>query len=336
MKTVFFDIQPYEKTFFEGFKDEAFEKIYIKEPIDEHYEVNSQIGDAQILSVFITSTLTKEVLSKFTNLIFILTRSVGFSHIDLNYCKEHNIFVFNTPHYGDYTVAEYTFGILLATVRNIEKGARGLKKDSIDMQEYTGIELFDKTIGVIGAGSIGKNVLDIAKGFKMKTLAYDPYPYGDYNFCPLDELIKNSDIISINAPLTENNHHLINRETISKMKDGVIITNAARGEIIDTQALLEGLLSKKIAYAALDVVECEEILCSKSSECAKLNNIKENCLEKFYLNQKLLALPNVTITPHMAYNTKEATERILKMTGENIISCINFNINTGAKNLVLL
>ena len=336
MKTVFFDIQPYEEKFLKKAVEKHFEAKFINSPLDINYKIQDEIKDAEILSVFITSTLSSDVLEKFPNLKFILTRSVGFSHIDLNYCKEHNIFVFNTPHYGDSTVAEFTFGILLSVIRNIEKGAQGVKKDKIEMEKYTGIELFNKTMGVIGAGSIGKNVLDIAKGFKMKTLAYDPYPSGDYNFCPLDELIKNSDIISINAPLTENNRHLINRETISKMKDGVIITNAARGEIIDTQALLEGLLSKKIAYAALDVVECEEILCSKSSECAKLNNIKENCLEKFYLNQKLLALSNVTITPHMAYNTKEATERILKMTGENIISCINFNINTGAKNLVLL
>lgn len=336
MKTVFFDIQPYEKTFFESFKDEAFEKIYIKEPIDEHYEVNSQIGEAQVLSVFITSTLTKEVLSKFANLKFILTRSVGFSHIDLNYCKEHNIFVFNTPHYGDSTVAEFTFGILLSVIRNIEKGAQGVKKDKIEMEKYTGIELFNKTMGVIGAGSIGKNVLDIAKGFKMKTLAYDPYPSGDYNFCSLEDLIKNSDVISINSPLTKDNYHLVNKQTISKMKDGVIIVNAARGEIIDTEALLDGLLSKKIAYAALDVVECEEILCSENKNCTKLDNIKENCLEKFYLNQKLLTLPNVIITPHMAYNTKEATQRILNMTKENMASCLNFDSNTGAKNLVLL
>ena len=146
------------------------------------------------------------------------------------------------------------------------------------MEKYTGIELFNKTMGVIGAGSIGKNVLDIAKGFKMKTLAYDPYPSGDYNFCSLEDLIKNSDVISINSPLTKDNYHLVNKQTISKMKDGVIIVNAARGEIIDTEALLDGLLSKKIAYAALDVVECEEILCSENKNCTKLDNIKEKCL----------------------------------------------------------
>ena len=120
------------------------------------------------------------------------------------------------------------------------------------------------------------------------------------------------------------------------MKDGVIIVNVARGEIIDTQALYEALLSKKVAYAALDVIECEEILCTENQKCKDLQNIKDFCLEKFYINQKLLKLPNVIITPHMAYNTKEAIERILFMTEENLMSCLNFNPKTGAKNVILL
>ena len=276
------------------------------------------------------------MLKKFPKLRFILTRSVGYSHIDTKYCKEHEIYIFNTPHYGDYTVAEYTFAILLYTARRIGKAQNDVKINDIMMNDYTGVELFNKTIGVIGAGSIGKNVLDIAKGFRMNTLAYDIYQSGDYNYCTLDELFKNSDIISINAPLTKDNYHLINKETISKMKDGVIIVNVARGEIIDTEALFEALLNKKVSYAALDVIECEEILCTENQKCMGLENIKEACLEKFYINQKLLNLPNVTITPHMAYNTKEAIERILYMTKENLLSCLNFDTMTGAKNLVLL
>ena len=204
------------------------------------------------------------------------------------------------------------------------------------MNDYIGVELFNKTIGVIGAGSIGRKFLDIGKGFKMNTLAYDLYQNGDYNYCSLDELIQKSDIISINSPLTTQTYHLINKDTIAKMKDGVIIVNVARGEIIDTQALYEALLGKKDAYAALDVIGCEEILCTENQKCKDLQNIKDFCLEKFYINQKLLKLPNVTITPHMAYNTKEAIERILFMTEENLMSCLNFNPKTGAKNVILL
>ncbi len=336
MKTVFFDVQPYEEEFLKKAVEKNFDASFISAPLDENYEINKDINDAEILSVFITSTLSENVLKKFPKLKFILTRSVGFSHIDMKYCKEHEIYAFNTPHYGDYTVAEYVFALLLYTTRKIGKAQNDVKTDDIIMNEYTGVELFNKTIGVIGAGSIGKNVLDIAKGFRMNTLAYDLYQKGDYNYCTLDELFKKSDIISINSPLTKQTHHLINKETISKMKDGVIIVNVARGEIIDTEALYEALLSKKVAYAALDVIECEEILCTENQKCKGLENIKEACLEKFYINQKLLKLPNVTITPHMAYNTKEAIERILYMTEENLRSCLNFNPKTGAKNLILL
>ena len=336
MKTVFFDVQPYEEEFLKKAVEKNFDATFISAPLDENYEINKDINDAEILSVFITSTLSENVLKKFPKLKFILTRSVGFSHIDMKYCKEHEIYAFNTPHYGDYTVAEYVFALLLYTARKIGEAQNDVKTDDIIMNEYTGVELFNKTIGVIGAGSIGKNVLDIAKGFRMNTLAYDLYQKGDYNYCTLDELFKKSDIISINSPLTKQTHHLINKETISKMKNGVIIVNVARGEIIDTEALYEALLNKKIAYAALDVIECEEILCTENQKCKGLENIKEACLEKFYINQKLLKLPNVTITPHMAYNTKEAIERILYMTEENLRSCLNFNPKTGAKNLILL
>ena len=337
MKAVFFDTQPYEKDFLLKNIPEGYTYALIKEPLNRDYPLNNEISDTELISVFITSNLDKEVLERFKNLKFILTRSVGFSHIDLEWCKEKGIFVFNTPHYGDYTVAEYTFGLLIYTIRNMGRGAAGVKTDEINMNSYTGVELFSKTLGVIGAGSIGRNVLDIAHGFKMETLAYDPNPQDEkYNYTSLDNLFEKSDVISINSPLTDETYHLINKNTIEKMKDGVIIVNAARGEIIDTEALYEALLSKKIAYAALDVIECEEILCTHSKNCTKVENIKEECLEKFYLNQKLLKLPNVTITPHMAYNTKEAVERILEMTKENLISCLNFNSDSGAKNLVLL
>lgn len=334
MKAIFFDVQPYEEEFLKENIPEGIEPILIKDSLNPSYEPADEIKDAEIISVFVSSTLNDKVLEKFPKLKYILARSVGHSHINLKYCKEHGIKVFNTPHYGDYTVAEYVFGILLDTIRNIGQGARGVKNDKIKMDKYTGVELFNKTLGVIGAGSIGKNVLDIAKGFKMKTLAYDPYPDNKYNYVDLDTLFKESDIISINSPLNEKTRHLINKETIDKMKDGVIIVNAARGEIIDTKALYEALLSGKIAYAALDVIECEEILCTEDKKCTGLDNIKEICLEKFYLNQKLMQLPNVIITPHMAYNTKEAINRILEMTKENLDSCLNFD--SGAKNLVLL
>ena len=251
---------------------------------------------------------------KFANLKFILTRSVGFSHIDLNYCKEHNIFVFNTPHYGDSTVAEFTFGILLSVIRNIEKGAQGVKKDKIEMEKYTGIELFNKTMGVIGAGSIGKNVLDIAKGFKMKTLAYDPYPSGDYNFCPLEDLIKNSDVISINSPLTKDNYHLVNKQTISKMKDGVVIVNTARSELTNIQDLIEGIETQKIGALALDVFDNEDEIYHHYFSTDIIKN-----RDMAYLRQ----FPNVILTQHMAFFTDSAVNEMIINSLNNLLDFYN-------------
>ena len=337
MKAVFFDVQSYEENYLHNNIPKDYSYIFIKESLNSHFALSEEIKDAEVLSVFISSDLNENVLKNFPKLKYILTRSVGFSHICLEYCKKNNIYVFNTPHYGDNTVAEYTFGALLYTIRHLGRAIEDVKEDKINMNRYIGTELFSKTLGVIGAGSIGKNVLDIAQGFKMKTLAYDPYSSDNYyTYTTLDNLLASSDVISINSPLTKDNHHLINKENIAKMKQGAIIVNAARGEIIDTEALYEALLEEKISYVALDVMECEEILCSENKKCQGLENLKEICLEKYYLNQKLLKLPNVTITPHMAYNTKEAIGRILAMTIENLISCLNFSPDSGAKNLVLL
>lgn len=334
MKIAFFDIQPIEEKFLKAKIPSSIECFYFKETLDIRRHLDENVKNVEIISVFTSSILTSGVLEKFPNLKFILTRSVGYSHIDINWCKKHNVFVFNTPHYGDFTVSEYVFGILLNTVRKIEAGANDVKKGIIKQEKYMGFELFNKTLGVIGVGAIGKRVLEIAKGFKMKTLAYDPNMCDIENYTTLDDIFKNSDIISINAPLVDETFHLIDEKAILKMKEGVIIVNCARGEIINTEALYNGLLNKKIAFAALDVIECEEILCTENQVCKGLDALKESCLAKFYLNQKLAQMPNVTITPHMAYNTKEAVERILEMTLENLNSCLDFT--TSAKNLVLL
>jgi len=334
MKVLFFDVQSYESDYLKENISDKFKYEFQNCPLDEDYTPAQEQKEAEILCVFISSRLNKKVLSKFPKLEFILTRSVGYSHIDLDYCKEHNIKIFNTPNYGDNTVAEFVFGILLNSIRNITQAQEDTKTDAISMPKYTGIELFNKTFGIIGTGAIGKNIIHIARGFKMNVIAYDPNANADVKYVELDTLFEISDIISINAPLNNLTQHLINKESIDKMKQGVIIVNAARGEIIETKALYEGLLSGKISYAALDVIECEEILCTELGKCKAVDSLKESCLKKFYLNQKLAQMPNVTITPHIAYNTKEAIGRILNMTIENLNSCANFTY--GAKNQVLI
>ncbi|MCD8024774.1 MAG: hypothetical protein LUE64_04500, partial [Candidatus Gastranaerophilales bacterium] len=260
-------------------------------------------------------------------------RSTGYSHVDLAYTKERNISVFNAPHYGDFSIAEYVFALLLTVSRKILPAVKDIKNGTIVNTKYSGMELCGKTIGIVGLGAIGKKVAEIAKAFSMEVLCYDIKKQEGYRISPLDELCKRADIISINANLTEKTLHMFDYSRFEMMKNGVIIINTARGEIIKTSDLYEALVKQKVKYSALDVIECENLLYSEENN-PDINSVKESCLKNFYTAQKFLNMENVLITPHIAYNTKEAQMRILEITYENLIASTKFT--TGAKNLVLL
>lgn len=334
MKILFYDIRDFELDFLLEKIPNTIEPYFFKTPLDKNTYVDLKQKDCEALSVFVSSQLDAEVLFKFKNLKYIFLRCVGFSNVDLSYCKENNIYVFNTPNYGNSTVAEYVFALILALGKKIIKSTVSLKNGDSDAVELMGVELLGKTMGVIGAGAIGRKVINIAHGFNMDVLVYDIEKKGAYNFVPLDELLQKSDFVSINCPLTEKTYHLINKETISKMKKTAFLINVARGEIVDTKALYMALMYNKIQGAALDVVECEQLLCSNWNKCSNTQDLKYVCLKKYFFIEKLMRLENIIITPHNAYNTKEANERILAMTLENIKS--SFDINSGTKNLVLI
>ena len=334
MKILFYDVKKIELDYLLEKNIKNIEAYFFNDLINDTTYVDEKYLDCEALSVFVTSQLNKNALSKFKNLKFIFLRCVGYSNVDLDYCKQNNIHVFNTPNYGNSTVAEYVFSLLLALSKKIIQTQNALKIGEIEQEKLRGVELFSKTIGVIGVGAIGRKVINIAHGFGMDVLAYDICRNGAYNFVELDELLKKSDFISINCPLTEQTKNLIDRVAISKMKKNAIIINTARGEIIDGEALYYALAEGKIKGAALDVFECEEYLCQNWKKCHKNIELKSTCLKKFFFNQKLLQLDNVIITPHNAYNTMEAQKRILEITIENIKS--SFNITSSVKNLVLL
>lgn len=329
---IFYDIKEYERIFFEK---ELFEKLNIEfkeNGLLPETKIGLKEKDAEIISIFTSSRLTKETLEKFTNLKLILTRSVGFSHIDIDYCNSKNILVANTPHYGDYTVAEFSFGILLNLIRRICFGVNELKQGDMYPETF-GMELFGKTIGIIGTGSIGEKSIKIAKGFSMNVICNDIEEKEEiknkYNikYTDLETLCKLSDIISIHAPLTTKTYHLLDKEKISIMKENTIIINTARGELIDTEALYNALLDKKIKGAALDVLEFEDTISNKRpGENINLKNLRTSLI-----NNKLLNLNNVIVTPHIAYDTKEAVERILNTTLENISDYLN---KRGLKNKI--
>ncbi len=334
MKITFFDTLSHEEEFFKNHIIEGLEPVFINESLHPSLHTPEYVLDSDIISVFTPSLLNKDTLEKFENLKFIILRSVGFSHVDLNYAKERGIHIFNTPNYGDYTVAEYVFASLLALVRKIPQSNNALRMGNILLDKYMGVELFSKTMGVIGTGAIGSKVVKIAKGFSMDVIAYDINKNTDAEYVSLNELCSRADIISINTPLTPDTLRMFDKNRINSLKKGVIIINTARGEIIDTDALYDAIVEERVAYAALDVIECEDILWQKPTRARDFNNIKNNCLKNFLIANRLLKMDNVLITPHTAYDTKEATRRILEITLENINSCLNFD--SGARNQVLI
>ena len=316
---IFYDLKPYEQEFFEKELINKFNIEFKESSLFPNTQLSFVEESAQVISVFTASRLTAETLYKFKNLKLILTRSVGFSHIDLDYCNENHIIVANTPHYGDYTVAEFAFGLLLNLVRKISYGENQLKNGDM-YPETLGMDLYGKTIGIVGTGAIGEKVVKIAKGFSMNVICFDvkenimlKEKYG-VKYSDIDTVCKLSDVITLHAPLNSNSFHLIDETKINLMKDSAVIVNTARGELIDTEALYNALLDKKIKGAALDVLEFEDIISNKrAGENLNLKNLRTSLI-----NSKLLNLANVLVTPHIAYDTQEAVRRILEMTLSNL------------------
>lgn len=277
--------------------------------------------NAQIISVFTHSQiLSNKQLDLFKNLKFIATRTTGVNHIDLEYCKKRNILVSNVPQYGAITVAEFTFALLLNLVRHIKSANEDMQQNAVHISDYTGIDLADKTIGIIGTGSIGRHMIKLADAFGMEVIAYDMYPQQDlkqYYVKNLTELYKKSDIISLHIPSTPQNFHLLNTQAFQKMKKGVFIINTARGDLIDTEALYQSIINKKVAGAGLDVLENEDFLMHDEVDTFSLQT-NNNFLLTSTLNLKLLQLKNVIITPHIAFNSLDAIQRINQTTCQNI------------------
>lgn len=289
---------------------------------------------AEVVSSFIYSKLDKELLSKLPNLKHIATRSTGYDHIDINMCKEKGIVVSNVPEYGSNTVAEHTFALILSLSRKIYQSVNQAKQLNFDHSQIRGTDLSEKTLGIIGLGKIGINVLRIAQGFGMNVIVStrsEDIELGKklgFTYVSMETLLQNSDFISLHLPFTPETKHIINQESISKMKDGVFLINTARGGLVDTKALIAGINSGKLAGVALDVLE-EEKEMSEEAEILTPKFRKEADMETLVINHYLMANPKVLITPHNAFNSIEALQRIDSTTIENIQAFLkNSPINT--------
>jgi D-lactate dehydrogenase len=327
MKIVFFEIEPWECR--ECMNLNAEHEIALLE--QELDTVNAvQHADAEIISTFIHSRLSADVLKKFNNLKMIATRSTGYDHIDIEHCNANDIVVCNVPAYGENTVAEHVFGLLLTISHNITRAVNRTRRGDFSLKGLKGFDLRGKTLGVIGTGNIGQCVIEIARGFGMDVLAYDVKEKKelafrlDFRYVNMDELLSTSDIITLHVPENNATHHLISGEEFDKMKDGVILINTARGSIVDTQAFLHALTEGKVAAAGLDVLS-EEPVIREEAEIARRIFQKKYNLEDLLTDHVLLRMRNVYITPHSAFFTREAIQRILDTTIENIMAFRNGN-----------
>ncbi|MFH1201254.1 MAG: NAD(P)-dependent oxidoreductase [bacterium] len=308
MKIVFFEVPQKEQLIFSQSFNGS-EIIFHEEKLSLDYKGLTQ--EVDIICNFTSSLINEDIINLFPNLKLIATRSTGFDHIDVTYAHAKGIKVCNVPAYGSETVAEFTFALLLTLSRKVREAVRLLKENG-DYSIVPGVQGFDldkKTLGVIGTGKIGKNVIHIAHGFNMNVLAYDLHPdlefakENNFNYKTFEEVLSQSDIITLHAPYTKENHYLINKENISKIKKGAYLINTARGELVENEALVSALQSGIIAGAGLDVLEGER-------------GFKKGDIIP------MLEMPNVVMTPHIAFDTREAEMRILQTTIDNIKSFI--------------
>lgn len=290
------------------------------------------LNSVEVVSVFVNHPIQKTDLDRMPNLKLITTRSTGFDHIDVVAAREKNIEVEYVPSYGENTVAEFAFALLLALSRKIPEAHNQVTETgSFKQSNLRGFDLKGKTIGIIGTGRIGTHAIKMAKGFDMNVLAYDPFPKEGltdelgFEYIGFEELLGRSDIISIHASLSESTRHMINEASIKHIKPGAILINTARGGLIETSALVNALKGGIISAAGIDVLEEEGDMIDEEKLLTNPHpNMEE--LKNVLSNHYLINHPRVIITPHIAFNTDEAVKRILDTTIENISSFVNGQI----------
>lgn len=311
MKIMFYDTKPYDKIWFQPLSEEMGYKIKFQEvKLNEDTAVLARNYDA--VCIFVNDDAGKETIKALqeVGIHTILLRCAGFNNVDLKTAKEAGIKVLRVPSYSPEAVAEYAMGLLLTVNRQIHRAYVRTRDFNYNINGLMGIDLVGKTAGVIGTGKIGQMMIDILNGFKMRILAYDPYPAKDLDveYVDLDRLFRESDVISLHCPLTKDTKHIINKHSIAKMKDGVILVNTSRGGLINTADLIDGLMKRKFTGVGLDVYEEEDAYFFED----KSNDIitDEDLI-------RLTSFRNVVLTSHQAFFTKDAMEAIARITMEN-------------------
>jgi len=312
MKNIaFFDTKPYDRIWFDRLKDKyGFEFKYFESKLNSDTAVMCAGLDGVV--AFVNDVIDEKTISILSDqdIRILALRCAGYNNVDFKaaYGKIH---VVRVPAYSPHAVAEHAMALLLTLNRKIHRAYIRTRDFNFSINGLTGFDLFGKTMGVVGTGKIGRVFVDICKGFGMKVIAYDPFPTKDsgIDYVELEELFRQSDIISLHAPLTKETYHIINQDSIAMMKDGVIIINTSRGALIDSEALLEAIKNGKIGGAGLDVYEEESDIFFEDYSNAI---IQDDVLAR------LISMPNVIVTSHQAFLTDEALKNIAETTLENL------------------
>jgi len=320
VKVVVFEAEPWEHAAFRQLSAEH-DVVFTEAVLSAENAPRER--DAEVVSPFIYSRLGEEVLRHFSRLQLIATRSTGFDHIDLDWCRAHGVTVSNVPSYGEWTVAEHVFGLLLTISHKLTQAVDRTRRGDFSLRGLRGFDLRGKTLGVIGTGHIGQAVIEIGKGFGMNAVAYSAVQDDTaarrlgFPYVGLDELLATSDVISLHVPGGKSTWHMIGAEQFAKMKDGVVIINTARGSVVDVRALVRAIDEGKVSAAGLDVL-AEEPTIREEAELVRAVFRERHELEDLLADHILLRLRNVIITPHSAFYTQEAVQRILDTTADNI------------------
>lgn len=282
------------------------------------------IADAEAISTFIKSDLSAATLRQLPKLRLIATRSTGYDHIDLDYCRQAGITVCNVPDYGDHTVAEHAFALLLAVSRRIVQAVERTRRGDFSQADLRGFDLAGKTLGVIGAGRIGRRVAQIARGFGMTVIVFDARPDPEaarnvgFRYVALGPLLAEADVISLHLPGGAGSRNLISDAAFAAMKPGAVLINTSRGGVVDAAALVRALAAGRLAGAGLDVIAEEAALREEAEIFRPGASLEAERLQTLLADHALLRAPNVIVTPHIAYDTREAVERIIETAVANI------------------
>lgn len=313
MKILFYGTKNYDEQFFERLLPQ-YPEISLKFiEANIHEETASLARGYEAICAFVNADLGTSVMEELnrSGVKLILMRCAGFNNVDLESARKYGIKVLRVPGYSPEAVAEHAMALVLTANRHTHKAYIKCRENNFALNGLMGVNLHGKTAGIIGTGKIGQAMARICQGFGMNVIGYDPYPNNELDFMKyveLDELLKTSDLISLHCPLTDGTHHLINKESISRMKDGVILVNTSRGGLIKTEDLVEGIRDHKFFAVGLDVYEEET------------DFVFEDMSERIMPNStmaRLLSFPNVVLTSHQGFFTEEALSSIAKTTLEN-------------------